>query len=266
MIRLIRNTLVLVVALALFANCATASTLERIVDSGQFRVGMSGAQPPFNMKDRTGEVIGYEADLATMIANAMDVELVIVERPFGQLMDALLAGEVDVILSGMTMTPKRNLRAAFVGPYIVSGKSLLTRDATIARIDDMSDVDTAGLTVVTLAGSTSQDFTEEYLPNAKLQTVDNYEKGVRMVLDDQVDLMIADYPICALSVLRYRDQGLISLSSPLTIEPIGIAVRQGDSLLLNFLENYLGALEMLGVLVELESFWFENPAWLDQIP
>ena len=46
----------------------------------------------------------------------------------------LTSGEVDAVMSGMTMTPARNLRVAFVGPYMVSGKSILTKSSTLAAI------------------------------------------------------------------------------------------------------------------------------------
>lgn len=243
-----------------------ASSLQRIVDRGELRVGTSGTQPPFSMKARDGSLIGFEIDLASMLAQAMKVELKLVEKPFGELLNALEQDEIDVVMSGMTMTPRRNLRAAFVGPYIVSGKSVLTKDATIARMDEATDIDATKLTIVVLANSTSQDYVERSLPGATLIAVSAYPEGVAMVLEDKADLMVADYPICALSVLRHGDRGLVTLAEPLTIEPIGLAVRPDDSLMLNMIENYLGALEALGVLAELEGEWFEDGGWLSLIP
>ena len=107
--------------------------LSRIVESGTFKVGMSGTQPPFTVVSKSGSLIGYEVDLANLLANAMGVKAEFVQKPFGELLSALEKGEIDAIMSGMTMTPKRNLQAAFVGPYIVSGKSILTTSATPRR-------------------------------------------------------------------------------------------------------------------------------------
>jgi polar amino acid transport system substrate-binding protein len=245
---------------------ADSPVLSRIVQNGELRVGMSGSQPPFTVKSKDGSLIGYEVDLAKLLANAMNVELKLVEMPFGELLGALEAGKVDVVMSGMTMTPERNLKAAFVGPYIVSGKSILTKDQTLAQADEAGDIDQADLTIVALENSTSQKFVEALMPKAKLMTTKQYDDGVAMVLDDKATAMVADFPICALSVMRYGDQGLVTLAEPLTIEPIGIAISPGDSLLLNMIENYLGALEVVGVLSELESKWFESGDWLIQLP
>ena len=50
--------------------------------------------------------------------------------------------------------------------------------------------------------------------------------------------------------MRFADQGLVTLVEPLTIEPIGIAISPGDSLMVNMVQNYLVALEAVGVLDE----------------
>ena len=104
------------------------------------------------------------------------------------------------------------------------------------------------------------------MPKAKLVTTQDYDQAVQMVIDKKADAMVADFPICVLSVLRHADEGLVTLSEPLTIEPIGIALSPGDSLLLNMVENYLGALEAMGILVELEKKWFDDASWLIRVP
>ena len=243
-----------------------APVLSRIVKSGEFRVGMSGNQPPFNIKSKTGELIGYEVELAEILAKAMNVKLTIVEKPFPQLLPALQKGEIDAVMSGMTMTPERNLKAAFVGPYVVSGKSILTKDKTLVAMAQVSDINVENVRIAVLENSTSQKFVEVLLPKAQLVKVSDYDEAVRMVLEDEVTAVVADFPICVLSVLRYGSQGLVTLAQPLTIEPIGIALPAGDSLMLNMVQNYLGALEGIGLLDELEADWFDDASWLSQLP
>jgi polar amino acid transport system substrate-binding protein len=243
-----------------------APVLSRIVSSGELRVGTSGAQPPLSVTSKTGAIIGFEVDLANMLAGAMGVELKLVQKPFGELLSALEAGEVDLVMSGMTMTPERNLRAAFVGPYMVSGKSILTTSTALAAIDEAQDINQEDLTLTALKGSTSQKFVERLIPKANLVTTDDYDAGIKMVMEGKASAMVADFPICALTMMRYPDAGFATLAKPLTIEPIGVALAPGDSLLLNMVSNYLGALEAVGVLDALEAKWFEDGAWLIQVP
>ena len=264
---LARATLCLILVVVLPALAlAQGAGLKRIVESGEFRVGMSGTQPPFTVVSKDGSLMGYEVDLAKLIAKGMNVELKLVQKPFADLLTALEKGEIDAVMSGMTITPERNLRVAFVGPYVVSGKSILTKSSTLAAIDDASDINQSDITLSALKGSTSQRFVEKLLPQAKLTTTDDYAAAVNLVLNDQVNAMVADFPICALTMMRNPNAGLATLAQPLTIEPIGIALPPNDPLLINMMQNYLGALQMAGVLDELEHMWFEDGAWLVRLP
>jgi len=264
-------TVLLTIALALAgltlpaAAAENAPVLSRIVEKGEFHVGMSGDQPPFNMKNKDGKLIGYDVDLANMLARAMGVKLVIETMPFGQLLPALEAGKIDAIMSGMTMTPRRNLKAAFVGPYVVSGKTILTTDATLAKASDAKELDITGMTVVALEGSTSEAFAKRAMPNAKLVAVPDYETGVKKVLDGTANFMVADLPILALTMLQHPDKGLVLSDQLLSIEPIGIALPAGDSLMLNMVSNYMSTLEGMGILDTLEKKWFENGDWVGQL-
>ncbi len=244
----------------------TSPVLARIVDSGTFRVGMSGTQPPFTVVSKSGALIGYEVDLANLLADAMGVKVEFVQKPFGELLPALNKGEIDAIMSGMTMTPQRNLEAAFVGPYIVSGKSILTKSSTLAALKDAEEIDRSSITITALKGSTSEKFVRNILEKTNYVAVDDYDVGVQMVLDGKADALVADFPICALTQMRFPDAGLATLAEPMTIEPIGIALAPGDSLLVNMVTNYLSALDGIGLLDALEKKWFQDGSWLIQLP
>lgn len=240
--------------------------LARIVKNGELRVGMSGDQAPLNMKSKSGDIIGLEPDLAKLLAGAMQVELKVVVKPFPELLGALEKGEVDLVMSGMTITLERNLKAAFVGPYVLSGKSILTKSKTLAQIDDSTVINDPAVKLAALEGSTSQRFVQKVTPKAKLVTTQSYEQGVELVRKDQVDALVADYPVCVLSVLRYADEGLATLLAPLTIEPIGIALPPNDALLVNLVQNYLSALQGSGLLEVLRKKWMEDGSWLSELP
>lgn len=263
--RVIFGTLVVVLILA-GTSAFAGATLDRIVERGEIRIGMTGNQPPLSMTSKSGELIGFEVDLANLLAQAMEVKPKLVTKPFPELIPALLAGEIDVIISGMTITPQRNTKVAFVGPYNVSGKSILTKSSTLATADETEDINTENLTLTALKGSTSERFVKLLMPKAKLTTTDDYDAAVKMVLEDQANALVADIEVCQFSLLRYPDAGLATLAAPLTIEPIGIALPPNDPLLMNLIQNYLGTLEGLELLDELRAKWYEDGSWLIQIP
>jgi len=179
---------------------------------------------------------------------------------------ALAAGDVDLVVSGLTITPERNMRAAFVGPYFLSGKSMLTRSTTLAQADEAGDLDQESLKLAALEGSTSQEFVERMLPKASLVTTKDYDAAVKLLLADEVSAVVADREIVTLTAFLHPKEGLATLREPLTIEPIGIAAPPGDALLVNFLENTLGALEASGVLSALRTRWLERNDWVGELP
>ncbi len=242
------------------------SRIDRILERGELRVALSASQPPLNMKNRRGEVIGLEADLVKALARSMGVEAKLIVTPFADLLDAVEAGEVDLAVSGITITPERNARVAFAGPYFISGKSLLTKSDALSNAESTQALDQADRKYAALKGSTSEEFVRVHLSSAELQTTSDYDEAVKLVMDDQIDALIADFPICALSVLRYPDAGLSRHRNPFTIEPLGIALPADDALLVNLVENYLRTLEDSGILTQLKAKWFSKGDWISELP
>jgi polar amino acid transport system substrate-binding protein len=240
--------------------------LDRIQAKKELVVGTAASMPPLNMTTKDGQIVGMEVDLAQLFADAMEVKLTLKPMRFGDLLLALGKGQVDMILSGMTMTPQRNLKVAFVGPYFASGKSILTKKGNVDSLDELSKINQPDKVLVALKGSTSQMFVERLLPKAKLQLADDYDQAVAMVRDNKVIAMVADYPICVVSVHRYPDRGLATLSKPISYEPIGIALPASDPLLVNWVQNVLNFLDKTGQLDAVTQRWFKDTSWISRLP
>jgi polar amino acid transport system substrate-binding protein len=248
------------------ANASASPVIDRILQRGELVVGTAGNMPPLNMTTKEGELIGYEVDLAKAMAAAMGVRAKLEVIPFAELLPALQSGKIDLILSNMTITPGRNLKVAFVGPYFTSGKAFMTKIKTIAMADEAADIDAKKTKLVALKGSTSQAFVEKYIPDATLVTAKDYDEAVDMVLQDKVHAMVADYPICVVSIFRYPNKGLLSVITTLTYEPIGVGVPAGDPLLVNWVENFMGIADATGLLEELKEKWLLRADWLHLLP
>jgi len=258
----------------LMAGCAemnqttktsSSPVMDRIVSRGELRVGISGDMPPMNLLTKDDKIIGMDVDVATMIAESMGIKLNVQRIDFKGLLPALESGSIDMIVSNMTMTPDRNLRVAFVGPYFTSGKAFLTKRSSIAQAKGLPDINSPQYTFVALKGSTSEAVIRKGAPQANLQTAGTQNDAIQMVVDGRADGMIADYPICVVAVYRNPAAGLISVVAPITYEPIGVAVPKGDPHLLNWLGNFLHSLEKAGYMHDLRQKWFAQPTWLPQM-
>jgi polar amino acid transport system substrate-binding protein len=269
------RTLILCLFGAALVACQTISgvterrsetRLQQILDRGEIRVGLSGNQPPLNMQTKQGEIVGLEVDLIEALADAMGLEVRLVLKPFAELLPALERNEVDLVISGMTITPARNARVAFAGPYLVSGKSVLSKSKEITNAESPAELDDARRSYAALASSTSQDFVERRLSQAKLVTTPDLDTAVRMVLDDEVDALIVDYPSCMFATLRHPEDGLSCLLPPLTIEPLGIALPADDPLFVNLVDNYLGTMADTALLARFRVKWFSDGSWISDLP
>jgi polar amino acid transport system substrate-binding protein len=226
---------------------------------------MSGNQPPFTAKGRNGKLIGFDVDVANALAAAMGVKLKLVQKPFAELLPALERGEVDLVMSGMTITPARSLRFGFAGPYYVSGKSILTKSAELAKHGDVASFNKEGLKLVALEGSTSEAFVKNVLSESSVVTAPDYEAAVKMVAKGEAEAMVADLPAVVVIMARNSDKGLMTPGVLLTTEPIGVAMPSGDLQLEKMIESLLSAMRSTGKLEERSKYWFQGVEWLNDL-
>jgi len=232
-----------------------APILSRIVSSGQLVLGTSGNQPPMTMLDESGKPAGFDVDLADLMSQALGVKLVTKILPFNELLAALESGKVDIVISNMTISPSRNMRVAFVGPYMTSGKCLITKKDNLAKTDSAEELNIPQMSLVALKGSTSEDIIRTLMPKVELVTVENVNKGIKMVADDKIGGMLADYPVCLHTVTNNPKAGFVSVFNLLTYEPIGIALPASDPLFVNWTSNFLERLDKTLTLELLAKKW-----------
>ena len=114
-----RAMLALVAIFGVVATSLPAIADDLIADiqkRGTLKVGMS-TFVPWAMRDKKGDLIGFEIDVATKLAKDMGVEVEFVPTAWSGIIPALLAKKFDVIIGGMSITPQRNLTVNFTAPY-----------------------------------------------------------------------------------------------------------------------------------------------------
>lgn len=260
------------ITLCLLALCQSALShadgpvLDRVYDSGILRVAMTVDQPPFSMRNRAKAIVGFDVELAQALAGAMQVKLEIVEMPFDELLPAVADDKVDAAISGISITPGRTRQVSFVGPYILSGKSMLTTARIKRVVTDTAQFDDPEIRIVALRGSTSESFVRRKLPRASLNTIANYNEGIEQLVTGSIDAMVADMPILQLAMLRYPEAGLGIIEPQLSVEPLGIAIGRDDPQFQNLLRNYLHAFDQAGLISRLRAKWFEDNSWMATLP
>ena len=143
------------------------STLNKILQRGELRVGMDPGYMPFEMKDKKGNIIGYDVDMARKMAKELGVKVTFVPTAWDGIIAGLLTDKFDIIMSAMTVTQQRNLQINFADPYIVIGQTMLVDKGVATKIKTAADLDKPEYTIVTKLGVTGEIVAKKFFKNAK---------------------------------------------------------------------------------------------------
>lgn len=232
-------------------------TLQKIKNSSTLRVAMQGGYPPFQFRGPSGQLEGMDVDLANMVAKELAVQVRIEERPWNELIDALLADEADVIMSAMTITARRNMRALFTDPVLVTGRMFLVKRENLQKIRRVSDLNKPGNFLCSLPeGLGPLDFGRIF-PEASHREFQTRERAIQEVMEGRCMAYI-DEEFTIRMLCAKRSHELASSFQRLTHEPIAFAIRPGDNHWLNWLNNFIGKIKYDGSLDDLRKKWLQD--------
>ncbi len=240
------------------------NVIDRILKKGVLTMGTTGHYPPFTVKDKSGKHMGFDIDVATMMAEAMGVKLEIKEIPITDIFKSIDNGSIDMAMSGITITPARNLRVAFIGPYFVTGQSILGHKGLVDHVKGPEDINKPSFRLAVANGTTGAQVAKILAPKADIMYVKNMDAAFKAVINNKADAMFADEPYCVVTAFRNKDKKL-AVSEPFTFEPLGVAMPQTDLLWLNWVDNFLMNLNATGKLKELKAYWLANPDWMQRL-
>lgn len=245
-------------------NLWKKSTLNSIINAKELRVCLEPGYVPFEMKDKQGRIIGFDVDITKKMAKDMGVKLKLVPTAWDGIIPALLTNKCDIIVSGMTVTQKRNLKVTFPDPYFLVGQTLLVnKKHTDAK--GLEDLDKDGIVVTTKLGTTGEIAAKKLFKKAKIKTFDSESAGVQEVLNNRADVFIYDKPYNELFMADKGKGKLIYLSKELTYEPLGFAINHGDPDFENWINNFLSQIKNDGTYDKIYSRWFKDNSWLNRV-
>ncbi len=236
------------------------STIDQVLRQGVLRVGMS-TFVPWAMKDKTGKLVGFEIDVARRLAKDMGVKVQFAPTKWAGIIPALLTGKFDVIIGGMGILPKRNLKVNFSIPYDETGMSLVANKKLATGFKTLDDFNKKGVVISVRLGATPVAAAKKYMPKAELRQFDDESQAIQEVVNGRAHAMVASAPLPAFLSLKYPGNLFLPLKGTFTREPIGFAVRKSDFDTLNFFNNWITVVKAEGWLEERKHYWFETRDW-----
>jgi ABC-type amino acid transport substrate-binding protein len=226
------------------------STMAKIQDRGEITIGVKYDVPPFGFKNpQSGEIEGFDVDMGDLIAEELGVEPKFVEAISDNRIPFLQKGEVDLILSTMTINQERDTEIEFSEPYYVArGRILVPGDSDIKGVKDL-----AGKRVCTALGSTYEETLREQAPDADLKLVDTYSECLELLQNGAIDAISTDDVI--LTGMIIQDDTLKMVGDELTTEPYGAGIKEGDKEFQKFVSDTLEAAQADGRWEEAYQRW-----------
>ena len=218
-----------------------------LVNAQTLKVGVSPDYPPLAYLQE-GQVVGIEADNARAVSEIITQQMKMVPMPFKELIPALQAGKIDVIMSGMSVTDERAKLVTFSDAYMRMGQMAIMHKDKVSRFAQPWAVYREGVRIGIEPGTTGAAFAETELKDAELAYYTDAAAAFQGLRKDEIDLYIHDAPTSWQLATSSENSDLISLYSPLTDEMLAWAVRKGDDALAGELNRALGLMKSNGTL------------------
>ncbi|MFH2130273.1 MAG: transporter substrate-binding domain-containing protein [bacterium] len=239
--------------------------LDTIMKRGTLIVGLEAGYMPFEMRDKKGNIIGFDVDMTTAMAKAMGVKVEYVNTNWDGIIPALTTNKFDIIASGMTITQSRNLKVNFASPYITVGQTVLLSNKLAKKIKSYKQLNNPKYTVASKLGTTGEQAVKRMIPRAKYLAYETEQDGTMELINGRVDAFVYDLPFNSIMAGSKGKGKIVHLDKPFTFEPLGWAIRRDDPNFLNWLNNFMYQIRNDGTYDQIYAKWFKNTDWLKEV-
>lgn len=156
--------------------------LSQIQANGTITVAMEGTWAPWTYHDESDNLVGYDVEVATKIAEKLGVEPKFVEGEWDGLLAGLDAGRYDIMVNGVDITPERAAKYDFSTPYAYNRTAVITQkdNDSIKTLEDLN-----GKTTANTISSTYAELAEQY--GATVTGVDDLNQTFELLLSGRID-------------------------------------------------------------------------------
>jgi len=178
--------LALIVAAAALGIAASAASAK---DWKTVRIGVEGAYPPFSETTPSGELKGFDIDIALALCEQMKVQCELVKQDWDGIIPALMAKKYDAIIASMSITPERKKKVNFTGKYYNTPAKFIAREGV-----DWEDTNEGleGKVVGVQRATIHQDYMEKIYPDVELKLYGTQDEVYLDLAAGRIDAAMAD--------------------------------------------------------------------------
>ncbi|MDO9524517.1 MAG: transporter substrate-binding domain-containing protein [Gemmobacter sp.] len=235
-----------------------ARTLDEILASGEFRVGVNPTLPPRALFNDKNEIDGFEPEIAGLIAEMMGVKLVLVQVGSPDRIPFVAAGKVDAVMGAMSRKVDRAKVIDFTVPLHSENYGIVAKpDSPITSLEDLNN---ENITLIQVRGTTAIPFIEQKLPKAKLILLDNYADRDRALTQGRGDASFDGIDSMPFRLAAFANTKWKIIPVPewgITYSSLGVA--KGNDTLKDWLNLAIYELHTSGAIEAAWEKWFLSP-------
>jgi len=220
-------------------------------------VGSSATYRPFAFENPNKEIVGYDVDMIKAVAQKAGLKIRIVNTPWTGIFAALNNGDVDIVISGVTINDKRKQSYDFSMPYFEARQLIAVPTSSSAK--GLKDL--AGKKIAVVTGSTGDDTASREFgkTNPDIRRFENTPTIISELANGGVDAAIGDNGVIAFRVQEHKSLKTVDDPS-FPKEYFGIVVKQGNKALLDKINAGLAGVKADGTYAQIYKKWFQADA------
>jgi polar amino acid transport system substrate-binding protein len=235
------------------AQQASADMLSKLESAGVVRMGIPQDSPPFGVPGPDMKIVGYDIDMANLLAKKLGLRVVMVPTVSGNRVPLLQSNRIDIIVASLGKNPERAKVIDFsiaYAPYFLGVYS--ARDITLAGPGDL-----AGKTIGVIRGAIEDlEVTRIAPPSTTIQRFDDAAGQASAFMAGQVNV-IATSNVAAAALTSRAPSKAPVMRFPLKDSPCYIGVPKGESALLNKINDIISEAKADGTLNNMSKTWFQ---------
>ncbi len=261
--------MMMVAMLAVFAGCSSSSdtnsgtvdsgtaqdnSLQNVLDKGTLVLGLDDSFPPMGFRDENNNIVGFDIDVATEVANRMGVELKLQPIEWSTKEMELNTGSVDCLWNGLSIDDERKQAMDLSEPY-------MTNRMVLVVLNDSEYTDQASLAGKTIGvqnGSTAEKILEESDFAKTIGNTIGFKDNVTAFMDLEtkgidaifMDEVVANYAITS------QNKDFKVLEDGLTEEEYAVGFKKGNTALKNEVQKYIDEMKADGTMTQISEKWF----------
>ena len=261
--------MMMVAMLAVFAGCSSSSdtnsgtadsgtaqdnSLQNVLDKGTLVLGLDDSFPPMGFRDENNNIVGFDIDVATEVANRMGVELKLQPIEWSTKEMELNTGSVDCLWNGLSIDDERKQAMDLSEPY-------MTNRMVLVVLNDSEYTDQASLAGKTIGvqnGSTAETILEESDFSKTIGNTIGFKDNVTAFMELEtkgidaifMDEVVANYAITS------QNKDFKVLEDGLTEEEYAVGFKKGNTALKNEVQKYIDEMKADGTMTQISEKWF----------